>query len=126
MTAKMISACKRYFSALRAMDRAAYLDAFSAGAELHDPYGGRPFIGTEGLDKWFNGLERTWTGFDIQPGEYFVSGDRVAVPWTATAEAKNGKEAHFAGINVFTVGEDGRLDRLEGYWDLQAMLGQIA
>jgi steroid delta-isomerase len=126
MTATMISACERYFSALRALDRAAYLDAFSAGAEVRDPYGGRAFVGPDGLNKWFNGMERTWARFDVQPGEFIVTGNRVAVPWKVTAQAKNGKEARFDGINVFTVGEDGLLSGLEGYWDAQAMMDQIA
>jgi hypothetical protein len=37
----------------------------------------------------------------------------------------SGKRADFAGINVFTVGEDGLISRLEGYWDYAAMVAQI-
>ena len=125
MTTKMITISRRYFEALSALDRGAYLACFAEDAELHDPYGGRPFSGHQGLSKWFDGLERTWSTFTILPGDYYVSGDRVAMAWEAEAEAASGKRAVFAGINVFTVGDDGLISRLEGYWDFAAMLAQI-
>ena len=125
MTTKMISTCRRYFEALSALDREAYLACFSVDAELHDPYGGRPFGGHQGLAKWVAGMEQTWTSFGIQPGEYYIGGDRAAVTWTAQAQAKSGKQADFGGINVFTIGEDGLITRLDGYWDAAAMLAQI-
>jgi len=121
----MISIFSRYFEALSTLDKDAYMNCFAAGAELHDPYGGRPFIGRDGLEKWFEGMERTWSEFTMRPGAAFVSGDRAAVQWQAEGLSHSGKRADFAGINVFTVGEDGLISRLEGYWDYAAMVAQI-
>jgi steroid delta-isomerase-like uncharacterized protein len=121
----MISITSRYFEALSDLDQEAYLSCFAARAELHDPYGGRPFVGRDGLEKWFEGMLRTWSEFAMRPESTFVSGDRVAVQWQAEGRAKSGKRAEFGGINVFTVDSDGLISRLQGYWDFAAMVAQI-
>ena len=122
----MISASDRYFKALSELDIDAYLSCFSPDAELFDPYGGRPFKGNEGLVKWFEGMERTWSKFTMNSVANFVSGDREAVQWQATGSAHSGREAHFSGINVFTMDDTGLITRLEGYWDFKSMLAQIS
>jgi steroid delta-isomerase len=119
------SASSRYFEALNRIDREAYLACFGEEAIVQDPYGGRTFTGREGLNKWFNGMDRTWDRFTMTPGEAYSAGDRLAVQWTAEATSKQGKTARFAGINVFTIGEDGLIRRLEGYWDAAAMMAQL-
>lgn len=125
MTEMMISASSRYFAALGRLDREAYLDCFHKNAVLHDPYGGKPLQGHEGLAKWFVGMERTWKEFSMEPSEQFESGDRIAVQWTAKGKTGSGKVAIFAGINVFTVDENELITRLEGYWDAKSMMAQI-
>jgi steroid delta-isomerase-like uncharacterized protein len=126
MVAMMISVSNRYFQALSALDRDAYLSCFSAEASLNDPYGGRPFTGQKGLSTWFTGMERTWSEFSMEPNAEFISGNRIAVHWQAAGSATSGKTAAFSGINVFTVNESGLITQLEGYWDLQSMLAQIS
>lgn len=120
------SAVGRYFAALNGIDREAYLACFAAEAEVLDPYGARPFLGDAGLNKFMDNMERTWSAFQMTPGEPFAAGDRVAVSWSCTATAKSGKTAEFAGINVFTLNEEGLITRLEGYWDFRAMVAQIS
>jgi len=71
-------------------------------------------------------LERTWAEFNIQPESFFESGDRIAVQWTDTGTSMMGKTAHLSGINVFTIDDAGLIFRLDGYWDVAAMLAQIA
>lgn len=126
----MASIIYEYFQALNTMDRAAYLACFTQDATVLDPYGGRPLQGREGLNKFMDGIERTWSEFTMTPGELFVVGDRVATSWTTKATAKSGKTAKFAGINVFSLSlsldEAGLISRLEGYWDFKAMLAQIS
>ncbi len=125
-TAKMISAFERYFTALNNQDQVAYLACFSGDAEVHDPYGGSIFIGEDGLRKWFRGMQHTWTEFHIQPESTYQVADRVAIQWLATATTTTGKRANFSGINIFTIDDRGLILRLEGYWDVSAMMAQIA
>ncbi|MCA9970020.1 MAG: nuclear transport factor 2 family protein [Anaerolineales bacterium] len=115
-----------YFAALSAIDRDAYLACFAPDGVAFDPYGGRPFQGHAGLNKFMDGLERTWASFQMTPGDAFAAGDRVAVAWRCTATAKSGKTADFAGINVFTLNAAGLIAQLEAYWDFKAMLAQIS
>lgn len=127
MTAAMtISASDAYFKALCELDRDAYLSCFTTKAELRDPYGGEPFMGPDGLAKWFKGMERTWQEFSIKPVLQFKSGSRIAVQWEAQGRAKSGKNAQFYGINVFTLDDEGLISHLEGYWDFQLMVAQIS
>lgn len=120
------STISNYFAALNGMNRAAYVACFTDDAEVLDPYGGRPLQGTAGLNKFMDGLERTWATFTMTTYEGYGAGDRFAVRWTASATAKSGKTAHFGGINLFTLNSDGLITRLEGYWDFKAMVAQIS
>ncbi len=124
-TKRMISAIDQYFKALSQIDRNDFLSCFSADAELHDPYGGRPFVGSEGLSKWFDSFERTWTEFSIEAEESHSSGDGTAVKWAATGATHSAKRASFSGIDVFFLNENGLISRMDGYWDAPAMLAQI-
>ena len=58
----MISVVESYFEALNRIDREAYLACFTEDAIVMDPYGGRPFEGQQGLNKFMDGMERTWAG----------------------------------------------------------------
>ena len=125
MTETKISASDRYFDALNNIDQERFLSCFADDAEIHDPYGGRPFVGIEGARKWFSGFEGTWSNFSIEGEDPFPCGDRLAVKWTVRGEAKSGKIAEFSGIDVFTVSQEGLITRMDGYWDAPAMLAQI-
>lgn len=125
MTRKMTSASDKYFDALNRIDKSDFLACFTPDSALHDPYGGRPFSGSAGLEKWFDGFIRTWNKFSIEAEESYRSGDRLAVKWSADGTASSGKQASFSGVDVFTFDEQGLISRMDGYWDAAAMLEQI-
>ena len=125
MTNDAESSVDRYFRAVSELDRDAYLDSFSRDAVLRDPYNGPEHRGQPGLNAFFDGLEKTWDSFEMVPEEAYRSGSRVAVPWKASGTAKSGKTADFAGVNVFSLDDDGRIERLEGYWDYEEMVAQL-
>lgn len=122
----MASTISDYFAALNHLDREAYVACFTDDVLLRDPYGGTTLNGAEGLHKFFKGMERTWDQFQMTPDAHFPAGDRVAVPWHASATAKSGKTTEFAGVNIFTLAEDGKIKQLDGYWDFKAMVAQIS
>lgn len=122
---RMISATSNYFKALNEGNRDDFLSCFTADAALHDPFGGRPFEGSDGLNKWFDDFIITWKEFSIEVEETYNSGDRAAVKWAARGGAHSGKEANFSGIDVFVVDESGLISRMDGYWDTPSMLAQI-
>ena len=116
---------RSYFNALNSIDRSAFLSCFSSGAVARDPYGGPVFEGPDGLNKLFDGMERTWSEFGMEPQAAFAGGNRLAVPWATSAVTKKGKRAEFSGVNVFTLDEDGKIIELDAYWNFKAMLAQI-
>jgi ketosteroid isomerase-like protein len=125
MTTELPAAVSDYFAAVNALDRVAYLACFSSDVRLRDPYGGPVRLGVEGLHRFFDGMEATWTSFLMTPEGDYRAGERVAVPWQARATARNGKTARFAGVNVFTLDQEGKISQLDGYWDFKAMVAQI-
>lgn len=116
---------RNYFDALSNIDRDLYVACFTEDAVVRDPYGGPVYEGTDGLHKFFDGMERTWSEFSMKPRATYSGGDRVAIPWTTVAQAKNGKRAEFSGVNVFVLAEDGLIREMNGYWDFKGMLAQI-
>lgn len=125
MTNDAESSVDRYFRAVSDLDREAYLDSFSPDAVVRDPYDGPRREGTPGLNAFFDGMEKTWESFEMTPAGAYRSGNRVAVPWTASGKAKSGKQADFAGVNVFSLDDDGRIQQLDGYWDYEEMVAQL-
>ncbi len=125
MTKRMISATNQYFNALSNINLDDFLACFKKDATLDDPYGGKTFVGSEGLNKWFDGFGRTWKEFSIEAEEAFYSGDRAAVKWAARGVANSGKNANFSGIDIFTIDGNGLITRMDGYWDAPSMLAQI-
>lgn len=125
MTKRMISTTNQYFNALSNINLEDFLVCFNNDAALHDPYGGKPFEGKEGLNKWFDGFKRTWKEFSIEAEEAFFCGDRAAVKWAARGAANTGMNATFSGIDIFTIDENGLITRMDGYWDALSMLAQI-
>ena len=122
----MASTISDYFAALNHLDRDAYIACFTEDAVVRDPYGGPTLHGEEGLHKFWKGMERTWESFEMRPEAEYPAGDRVAVPWQTTARSKAGKTAEFAGVNVFTLDDEGKIKQLDGYWDFKAMVAQIS
>ena len=120
----MTSHFDAYFQALKNRDIEAYLAYFTPDAKVHDPYGARPFLGTEGLHKFMDGFERTWASFNITPGQSFAAGDRVAVSWQTEAARKQGKTAVSAGSEWHTLAEDGRISHPEGLEECKRMAAQ--
>ena len=58
--------------------------------------------------------------------EVFYAGSGAAARWSATASAQSGTSADFAGITVFEVDQDGRIQTVMSYWDPAAVLIQLA
>ncbi len=125
MTTDLPDNVRRYFEALNSIDRSAFVSCFAEEATVRDPYGGPERQGQDGLNTFFDGMERTWREFNMEPQNVYKGGARVVVPWATTAVAKNGNEAQFSGVNVFTLGDDDRIEELDAYWDFKAMLAQI-
>lgn len=118
-------AVAQYFTAARAGDADAWLDTFAPDAVSHDPWGAPPHRGHGELRAFFEGITDAFDKVALHEEDVFVSGNAAAVRWIGDGTGKNGRKVTFEGIDVFTVGEDGKIQELRAYWDPASVMEQI-
>jgi steroid delta-isomerase len=114
-----------YFAAIRSMDAEAFVAVFAPDAVSHDPVGAPPFNGTDGLRKFFKGMEATFSQLNMRETAVYINQNEAAVHWQAVGTGQNGKTTHFSGINLFACSDDGKISSLRAYWDPRAMMAQL-
>ena len=114
-----------YFAASRAMDLQAWLAAFAEDAVTHDPVGTPPVKGHHGLRQFFAGIAEVFETLGITEDQVFVSGNGAAVKWTGRGRGKNGLDVTFEGIDVIEINEQGKIQKLWGYWDLEKLMAEL-
>ena len=107
--------------------REQWLGLFADGATLEDPVGAAPGrLGTVAIaDFWDTGIATLQAvQFDVRrvfeaPGEALVLAD-------VTIEAPNGASAHYDAAIHYRLDEAGDIASLRAFWDLPAVLAQLA
>ena len=113
-----------YFAGINALDADAWLSTFAPDATSYEP-GQPPLTGHEALRAFFNGVAGGFSSLHFNADETFAVGNEAAVKWSAHGTGHNGKEATFAGIDVFTVNDAGLITTLRAYWNPAAMMAQL-
>lgn len=124
-TETVAKAVADYFSAIRAMDAAAWVSTFAADGVSYDPVDGPPARGHEALRQFFEAIAGAFEKVGLFEDQVFVSGREAAVKWTGRGVGKNGREVTFEGIDVFEVNDDGKIQNLWAYWNPAAMMAQL-
>ncbi len=114
-----------YFAAIRAMDADAWLSTLAADAVTHDPVGAPPNNGHAALRQFFEGIAGAFEKVRLFEDHVFVNGNEAAVKWTGRGVGKNGRSVTFEGIDVFEVNDEGKIQRLRGYWNPAAMMAEL-
>ena len=114
-----------YYESTRTGNKEAFVNSFSKDCVVHDPVGAPPMEGHEALGKFFDGIVSLFTQMGLTEDSMFISGNGAAVKWTGRGIAQNGKSITFEGIDVWTVNEEGTIQKAECYWDPGAMMAQI-
>ncbi len=126
MSPEIVSkAVKAYFAAFRAIDEEAWVRTFAEDAVTYDPVGASPTKGHQKLREFFQTITAAFKEVDLTEDEVFIAGNGAAVKWTGRCVSKQGRKVHFEGIDVFTVNEDGKIERLEAYWNPAEMVAQL-
>ncbi|MCA1813726.1 MAG: nuclear transport factor 2 family protein [Halobacteriales archaeon] len=115
----------RYFEAIRAMDIEAWLAMWHPQGTMEDPVGSRPHRGLAELRVFFQGVQRTFTKLDVQPGPLALDGARITATWRAQAELYNGRPATFEGTEMFDLAPDGRILAVRVAWDPRTVADQL-
>jgi ketosteroid isomerase-like protein len=122
----VVVAVAAYFDAVRTRQEARWIDAFADDAVVHDPVGSLPAEGAEGLREVWRVLTGPFKSVDMREQAVFYAGSGAAVHWTAKATGINERTVEFAGITVFEVGPDGKIQTVMSYWDPAAVLIDLA
>ena len=116
---------KAYFAALRAMDEQAWVNTFAEDAVSHDPVGALPIHGHQKLGEFFQTITAAFKEVGLTEDDVFIAGNSAAVKWTGRGTSKQGRTVHFAGIDVFTISEGGKIETLHAYWNPAEMVAQL-
>jgi steroid delta-isomerase len=118
-------AVKEYFAAIRANDKAAWVNTFAENAISHDPVDGPPMNGHDKLSEFFESVTNAFKEVGVTEDDVFIAGKFAAVKWTGRGTSKQGKKVHFEGIDVFEVNEQGKIQTLHAYWNPAEMVAQL-
>jgi steroid Delta-isomerase len=119
-------------SAVGRGDRAAWLACYAEDAVLHDPVGGSP-LDPEGLGlRGVAAREQLWD-LTIAPNDVrfdvsavHTGANEAAVVATVTIRFATGREATYDGVFVYRVRDDGRIESVRSYFDLQRVMDALA
>jgi steroid delta-isomerase len=114
-----------YFAAIRAMDPETWLATFAADAVDHDPVGTPPVVGHQGLRQFFHTIAGAFEKLGITEDHVFVAGNEAAVKWTGHGVGRNGRAVTFEGIDVFEINEQGKIQKLWGYWNPAKLMEEL-
>jgi ketosteroid isomerase-like protein len=115
-----------YFRTLSSRDKSAWMSLFDKSAVLHEPVGATPAEGREGLEQVWHVFTGPFATLTLTTDEVFYSGWGAAARWSGKASAEGGAATDFAGITVFEVDTDGRIQTVMSYWDPAAVLIELA
>jgi steroid delta-isomerase len=126
MSPEVVSkAVKAYFAAIRAMDQQAWVRTFAEDAVSYDPVGAPPTIGHQKLGEFFQTITAAFKEVSLIEDEVFIAGNGAAVKWSGRGVSRQGRKAHFEGIDVFEVNEAGKIRTLHAYWNPAEMVAQL-
>lgn len=126
MSPELVSkAVKAYFAAIRAMDQEAWVNTFAEDAVTYDPVGAPPTKGHQRLGEFFQTITAPFKEVGLTEEEVFIAGNGAAVKWTGRGVSRQGKKVRFEGIDIITVNEAGKIEKLEAYWNPAEMVAQL-
>ncbi len=114
---QVVQAIAAYFATINSRDREAWMELFAPDASVHDPVGAPAVEGEQGLHDLWSGMTGPFSHLSIEPEEIFYAGMGAAVRWTGKARGINGGQVDFAGISVFEISTEARIQALMAYWD---------
>jgi steroid delta-isomerase len=112
--AQMKAVLEAYIAGLNARDADAVLALFAPDAEIEDPVGTPVRRGPE-LDAWFRGAVQVEPHLELEAPIRASHGRSAAMAFTVATRRKNGRFLT-RSIDVVHFDDQGRIQRLEGYW----------
>lgn len=115
-----------YYAALRSLDRDLWVSLFADEIRLRNPVGEPVMSGKEGVARFFETMAEQFESVAIHEQFVIAHPLEAAVKWKCFGETANGKEVQFEGIDIFQFDSDGRITRLDGYWDAAPLIDALS
>lgn len=113
-----------YFAATRSLDGEAWVATFAPDAVSYEP-GSPPLQGHTALRGFFQQIAGLFDRVGLHEEFMSIQGNEVAVKWTGRGVSKDGREVTFAGIDIFEINDQGKIQVIKGYWDPAAMMAEL-
>jgi steroid Delta-isomerase len=106
-----------YFAANNALDVEGFVNAFASDAVLYNAGEVSPISGQEAVRQVAEQSLIPFQKMEVQIERIFIMGSGAAVFYTGSITAKNGRKAQAAGIDVFEINDDGKIQSIRFYFD---------
>lgn len=123
---QLVRVVERYVRALSALDGEACRELFADGCVIRDPIGIQEYKGKVGLAQNIEEKRRLWHYYRVRADNFYPGErDSLALRWSVSATAQNGKIAEFSGISIFYFA-DTQIKTVDSYWDRSGVLKDIS
>lgn len=106
-----------YVDGYRRNDKQAVLDLFEPDAVWHDPVGAPPHVGHAGIGAFWDQAHEMAQSIALEPRWVVVTEGEGVMVFEIHADTGAGTMIMDA-VEVFTLGDDGRIVLLKAYWDM--------
>ncbi|MBD2250545.1 nuclear transport factor 2 family protein [Nostoc parmelioides] len=114
-----------YFANITSMNPEGWIDNFAEDAISHDPVGEPPAKVHEGYRQFIGQLQAVFEKLEATIEHIFIAANEAAVKWTMVGVSKSGKPVKFAGITIFEVNAEGKIQTTRAYWNPAQMIAQL-
>jgi steroid delta-isomerase len=112
------TAIEHYLKAWQTNDRQLLLDTFAKDARWEDPVGSEPFIGHEGIAKFWDAGHSMGNHMTPVLTQIIVCGSEGILRFTMQVRSKDGKSGlDLHVVDRMVVNEQGKIQLAQAYWD---------
>jgi steroid delta-isomerase len=126
MTPEQIEdAVEEYFNSVGAFDVPRFVNNFAPDGVLEDPVGTPPVQGTAAITAFITNIIAPFQDIKHKIQDINVCGNEAAVNWKLNLKTTIGKKIVIDGMGVFKFNQNGKLQSVREFWDLEAFLAQL-
>jgi len=106
-----------YFAANNALDVEGFVNAFAPDASLYNAGEVSPISGREAVRHVAEQSLLPFHHMNVAIERLFIMDNGAAAFYTGSITAQNGREAQIAGIDVFEINDNGKIQNIRFYFD---------
>ncbi len=119
------AAVEEYFASVGAFDVQRYVNQFAPDGVLEDPVGTPPVQGTQAITAFITNIIAPFSEIKHKIQDINVCGQEAAVNWKLHLKTTTGKKIIIDGMGVFKFNQNGKLQSVREFWDLEAFLAAL-